>query len=60
VVVEASPTSAFEVIQAHFLLEVLVVALDAPAQLGELDQALEGDVGRQGGEPVLGRLGVVQ
>ena len=46
VVVEASPASAFEVVEADFLLEVLVVALDAPPELGQLDQAIEGDIFR--------------
>src|SRR6266481_2328109 len=44
VVVEASPASTFEVSKAEFLLELLVVAFDAPAQLGQIDQAFEGDV----------------
>jgi hypothetical protein len=33
----ASPSSSFEVAESHLLLELLVVALDAPAQLGEID-----------------------
>src|SRR6267154_2425425 len=37
---EALPASTFEVAEAEFLLELLVVALDAPAQLGERDQAM--------------------
>jgi len=53
---EASPTAAFEVPEAEFLLELLIVALDAPAQLGQIDHALEGDVFRQCREPVFGRL----
>src|SRR5215813_7675563 len=56
VMMEATPASAFEVAQPEFLLELLVVALDAPAQLRNVDQTFEGDVGRQGREPVLGRL----
>jgi hypothetical protein len=35
VMVEASPCSAFEVIEADLLLELLIVALDAPAKFGE-------------------------
>ncbi len=50
---EAAPASAFEVAEAEFLLELLVVALDAPAQLGEIDQARPGNVVGKGGEPIL-------
>ena len=32
----------FEVAEPDLLLELLVIALDAPAQLGEVDQAAEG------------------
>ena len=53
---EAAPSAAFIVPEAEFLLELLVVALDAPAQLGEIDQAVERDVVRKGGEPVFGWL----
>jgi len=52
---EATPASAFEVAKPEFLLELLVVTLDAPAQLGQIDQTFEGDVVWQGREPVLGR-----
>ena len=38
--------------------EVLVVALDAPPELDQLDQAIEGDIFRQGGKPVSGWLGL--
>src|SRR5712671_4562887 len=50
---EALPASAFEVPEAEFLLELLVVALDAPAQLGQIDQARQGNVVGKGGEPIL-------
>jgi hypothetical protein len=40
VVVEAAPAPSFIVPQPHFLLEDLVVALDAPAHLGFKHQAL--------------------
>src|SRR6267378_3472664 len=53
---EALPASAFEVPEAEFLLELLVVALDAPAQLGQIDQARQGNVVGKGGEPILRRL----
>jgi hypothetical protein len=38
--VETSPSSSFEVAEPHLLLELLVVAFDAPAQLGVVDQWL--------------------
>ena len=55
-VMKASPASAFVVAQPQFLLEVLIVSLDAPAQLGHFDQLSDGGVCWQCGEPVLGRL----
>ena len=54
---EAAPAASFVMAEAEFLLQLLVVALDAPAQLGEIDQTLKADVLGQRGEPVLGRLG---
>jgi hypothetical protein len=33
---EAAPTASFKVPEPNFLLEFLIVALDAPTQLGEL------------------------
>jgi hypothetical protein len=41
VVVEASPPSAFEVVQADLILELLVVPFDAPTQLGKADEIFE-------------------
>jgi hypothetical protein len=38
------------------LLELLIVTLDAPTQLGEVDEPLEADGLRQRGEPVFGGL----
>src|SRR3954466_12345856 len=55
-VVEAAPAAALVVPKPEFLLELLVVALDAPPELGEFDQAREANVLRQGREPVLGGL----
>ena len=40
-VVEASPAAALVVTEADLLLELLVVALDAPAQLGLVDEVGE-------------------
>src|SRR3990170_3962453 len=56
-VVEPTPTPAFEVIQPELVLELLVVALDPPAELGEPDELRDRRVGWQGGEPALGRRG---
>src|SRR6202789_2804506 len=58
VVVEASPTSAFIVAQSQLLLEFLIIPLNPPAQLGGVDQFGDRRVGRQGGEPILARLGL--
>src|SRR5713101_8286486 len=43
-------------IRSDLLLELLIVALDAPAQFGEIDQLAEADLLRQGREPVFGRF----
>src|SRR5450631_3471296 len=40
--------------EPDLLLELLIVALDAPAQLGHLDQLVETDVLGKGREPVFG------
>src|SRR4051812_7477649 len=53
---ETAPAVPLIVPQSEFLLKLLVVALDAPPELGEFDQALEADVLRQRREPVLGGL----
>src|SRR3954464_13965793 len=55
-VVETAPAAPLIVPKPEFLLELLVVALDAPPELGEFDQAREADLLRQGREPVLGGL----
>src|SRR5215207_2775491 len=52
--VEAAPAAALVVPKPEFLLELLVIAFDAPPELGEFDQARETNVLRQGREPVLG------
>ena len=56
VVVEAAPSTAFEMAKSDFLLELLIIALDAPAQLGEVDQISEGNVLRKRRKPVFGGL----
>src|SRR5271166_2790996 len=55
--VETAPTTPFVVAQPNLLLEIEVVALDPPAQLGQIDHALQRDVGWQCGEPVVVRFG---
>src|SRR3982751_2105771 len=55
-VVEAAPAAALVVPEPEFLLELLVVAFDAPPELGRFNKALETNVLRQGREPVLGGL----
>src|SRR3954462_4736818 len=54
--VETAPAAALVVPEPQFLLELLVIAFDAPPELGEFDEAHEADVLRQGREPVLGGL----
>src|SRR5580692_11133495 len=56
---KAAPPAPFIITEAEFLLELLIIALDPPSQLCQVDQAIEGDVLGQGGKPILGRLGFV-
>ena len=59
VVVEAAPAATLVVSEADFLLELLVVAFDAPSELGPVDEARPSRcLLRQGGEPIFGRLAV--
>jgi hypothetical protein len=44
VVMEAAPSPAFEMSKSDLLPELLIIALDAPAQLGEVNQISEGNV----------------
>jgi hypothetical protein len=44
VVVEAAPPTSFEVAEPLLLLELVIIALDAPAQFGDVDEAAESDV----------------
>src|SRR5688572_18203093 len=55
---EAAPATSLVVSKAQFLFQLLVIALDPPAQFGQIDQAIEGHVRREGGQPVFGGLGV--
>ena len=56
VVMEASPASPFEVGEAEFALEFLIIAFDAPAQFRSIDENFDRCVLRQGREPVFRRL----
>src|SRR4051794_41890813 len=53
---EAAPAPPFEVAEAELLLQLLEVALDAPAQPRGRDQLLQRGRLGQGREPVAGRL----
>src|SRR5438874_13510408 len=57
--VEASPSASLVVPEPDFLLELLIVTLDPPAHLGDIDELAEADLCRQSGEPVFGRLVLV-
>src|SRR5262245_11539485 len=48
---EPSPASSFEMTEPDLLLELLIVALDAPAHHGDIDHALERGVLGQRGQP---------
>ena len=52
VMMEATPTPAFIMGQAKLLLEILVVALNAPTHLGHRHQTFELGVDRQRGQDV--------
>src|ERR1700675_4889490 len=52
---KAWPSSPFKMAQANFLLEFLIVALDAPAYFGGVDQIAERNAFWQGRQPILGR-----
>ena len=56
VMVKASPSTALKMAEPDFLLEVLIIALDAPAQLGQIDQTMERGVCWNRREPVFGWL----
>src|SRR3954462_6379812 len=56
VMMKAAPAPSFIMIEPQFLLEVLVIPLNPPAQFGHVNQIDQGGGRRQGREPVLGRL----
>src|SRR6266536_1845554 len=56
---EASPAAALEMTQPELVLELLIVALDPPTQLGEADELGERGRLRQRREPILRGLRVL-
>src|SRR5689334_14919923 len=57
---KAAPAPSFIMIEPEFLLEILIIPLDPPAQFGPVNQIDQGGRRRQGREPVLGRLRVTR
>ena len=51
VMMEPSPASSFEMTEPDLLLQLLIIALDAPAHHGDIDHALEPGVLGQRGQP---------
>jgi len=47
--IRATPTASFEVTQAEFLLQFLIVPLDDPAMFSQVRQFDQGGIGRQSG-----------
>ena len=54
--VEAAPSPSFKMSQPDLLLEFLIVAFDAPSQLGNVDELTERDVFRNRRQPIFDRL----
>ena len=57
---QATPPSPLIVTKPEFLLEILIVPLDPPAQLGGIYQGTAADVRGQRGQKVFRRLGFVR
>ena len=55
--VEAAPPAPFIIAETKFLLELLIIALDPPPQLCQIDQTIERGIFGQGRKPILRRLG---
>ncbi len=55
VMVKAAPGAPLAVVETNLLLEVLIVALDAPAQLDRANQLSMRSIGRQRRQVVLRR-----
>ena len=56
-VMKATPAATLEMAEAKLLFEFLVIALDAPAQLGDAHQLPQRGGTGQGTQEVFGRLG---
>ena len=54
---KAAPSASFIVAEPEFLLQFLIVALDPPAQFGEIDEIPQRHIGWQTGQPILRRFG---
>lgn len=57
--VEASPASTFVVVEADLVLQLLIVTLYPPAELGQQNEADQQRGLRQSRQPVLDWLGLV-
>ena len=55
--VKPAPASSFVMPQAELLFQLLVIAFDDPALLGQPHQIAKLGVGRQSREPILGGFG---
>src|SRR6478672_10488403 len=53
---KAAPAASFVVVEPQFMLEILIIPLNSPAQFGPVNQIDQGGRRRQGREPVLARL----
>ena len=53
--VETAPASPFKVAETDLLFELVAVALNAPAQLGGVDELMEGNSHWKRREPIFGR-----
>ena len=51
-VMESTPATSFEVSQAEFLLEILIVPLDTPAHLGDMNHTFERRVRGHSRKPI--------
>ena len=56
-VVKAAPAAPFVIAKTDFLFELLIITLNPPSQLGEINQILKADIPGQSGKPIFGRLG---
>ena len=54
--VESAPASPLDMDEAELAFQFLVVALDAPAHFGRVDENAEGRVFGQGRKPIFRRL----